>query len=345
LLSEGFNQDISYNLDEIIDVKPSVLPNSKWHNLVHQIWMKVLRNDYAHYKYVYHKAISQLKDVDFALAIGGDNYCYDGMLPRFSAMNQLFINKRIPIGLCGCSIDDLRFNKALITDLKRYKFITARESLTYKMLKNCGFNNVSLFPDTAFKLETVVSSPLPKDKNYVGINVSSMICQREQSNGIVMANYAALLEYILHETDFDILLIPHVVNDFVPLKQLYDRYSDCERLHLVDDNNAMVLKGYISQCRFMVAARTHASIAAYSTSVPTLVVGYSIKSIGIAKDLFGTSGNYVLSIETMRSTTDLTDSFKWMLKNEDKILQIYDNNLSNYISRLNGLSINTLVNG
>jgi polysaccharide pyruvyl transferase WcaK-like protein len=213
------------------------------------------------------------------------------------------------------------------------------------MLKNCGFNNVSLFPDTAFKLETIVSSPLPKGKNYVGINVSSMICRREQSNGIVMANYAALLEYILHETDFDILLMPHVLYDLKPLKQLYDRYSDCDRLHLVDDNKAMVLKGYICQCRFMVAARTHASIAAYSTSVPTLVVGYSIKSIGIAKDLFGTSGNYVLPIETMRSTTDLTDSFKWMLKNEDKILQIYDNNLSNYISRLNGLSINTLVNG
>ncbi len=52
--------------------------------------------------------------------------------------------------------------------------------------------------------------------------------------------------------------------------------------------NAKELKGYISRCRAFVGARTHSTIAAYSTGVPTLAIGYSVKARGIAKDLFGT---------------------------------------------------------
>jgi len=58
-------------------------------------------------------------------------------------------------------------------------------------------------------------------------------------------------------------------------------------LLLPGDLNAMQVKGYISRMRFFVGARTHATIAAYSSGVPTIVLGYSAKSKGIARDLFG----------------------------------------------------------
>ena len=48
-----------------------------------------------------------------------------------------------------------------------------------------------------------------------------------------------------------------------------------------------------------IGARTHATIAAYSSCVPTLVVGYSIKARGIAKDLFGTDEGYVLPVQAL----------------------------------------------
>ena len=41
----------------------------------------------------------------------------------------------------------------------------------------------------------------------------------------------------------------------------------------------------IAQCELLVCCRTHASIAGYSTGVPTLVLGYSVKAEGIAADL------------------------------------------------------------
>ena len=57
----------------------------------------------------------------------------------------------------------------------------------------------------------------------------------------------------------------------------------------------MELKGFIARCRFFVGARTHATIAAYSSCIPTFSVGYSIKAKGIAQDIFGTYKNYVFT--------------------------------------------------
>ena len=51
---------------------------------------------------------------------------------------------------------------------------------------------------------------------------------------------------------------------------------------MIQDDNCMVIKGYISRCELFIGARTHATIAAYSTGVPTLVLGYSVKARGIA---------------------------------------------------------------
>ena len=76
----------------------------------------------------------------------------------------------------------------------------------------------------------------------------------------------------------------------------------------------MQLKGYIAKCRFFVGARTHATIAAYSTEVPTLVVGYSIKSRGIAKDIFGSEENYVIPIEQIKEENKLTQAFIWEMR-------------------------------
>lgn len=88
---------------------------------------------------------------------------------------------------------------------------------------------------------------------------------------------------------------------------------------MIDDCNCLELKGYISRCRLFIGARTHATIAAYSTCVPTLVVGYSVKAKGIAKDIFGTYENYVIPVQSLENSDDLINSFTWIYENEDKI--------------------------
>ena len=128
-----------------------------------------------------------------------------------------------------------------------------------------------------------------------------------------------------------IALIPHVVwdhnDDRIPLKKIFEKYKDSNRVILLDDYNCMELKGFISRCRMFIGARTHATIAAYSTCVPTLVIGYSVKARGIAKDIFGTYENYVLPVQTLSNKDDLINAFEWMKNNENEM----KNHLNNFM--------------
>ena len=79
------------------------------------------------------------------------------------------------------------------------------------------------------------------------------------------------------------------------------------------------MKYIISKCECFVGARTHATIAAYSTCVPTLVVGYSVKARGIAKDLFGTEQDYVLPVQSLTNEYQLVNGFKWLHDKKESI--------------------------
>ena len=228
--------------------------------------------------------------------------------------------------MIGSSIEpSVIANPNVKKDLQNYSVIIARESITYNALINAGLNNAVILPDPAFQLDRV-DLQLPKgfiNNNTVGLNISHIIIESGNKRNLALKNYERLIEHIINTTDMQIALIPHVVwdgkDDRVPLRMLFEKYKHTGRVVMIEDHNCMELKGYIARCRFMVAARTHASIAAYSTCVPTLVVGYSVKAKGIAKDLFGTYENYVLPVQSLSEEDDLTKAFDWIYKNEDLI--------------------------
>ena len=210
-------------------------------------------------------------------------------------------------------------------NLEKFDLITARETLSYEILKQINPNTV-LVADPAFLLGKT-ELPLPDgftEGNTVGINVSPLI-MNYGDGGIIMDNYMALMEYILTNTDMNICLIPHVTwennDDRVPIAALYGHFRETGRVCCIEDHNCMELKGYIARCRFFIGARTHATIAAYSTGVPTLVVGYSIKSRGIAQDLFGTDKNFVLPVQNLQTQGELVEAFRWLVQEENCIRQ------------------------
>lgn len=101
---------------------------------------------------------------------------------------------------------------------------------------------------------------------------------------------------------------------------------------MIEDHSCEELKGYISRCRFFVGARTHATIAAYSSCVPTLVIGYSVKARGIARDLFGTESEYVLPVQELKAENQLTEAFKNLFCRNDAIQQRLSDILPTYLS-------------
>jgi polysaccharide pyruvyl transferase WcaK-like protein len=90
---------------------------------------------------------------------------------------------------------------------------------------------------------------------------------------------------------------------------------------LPNNLNAIQYKGYIARMRFFIGARTHATIAAYSNLVPTMVLGYSVKSKGIAKDIFGEE-RLVLSLQKISDSELLIASFEELQRDELEIKEI-----------------------
>ena len=117
------------------------------------------------------------------------------------------------------------------------------------------------------------------------------------------------------------------------LKRLYEPFRNTERVELIEDQDCVSLKSIIAGCRFFVGARTHATIAAYSSCVPTLVVGYSVKSRGIARDLFGIEEHYVIPIQEITNDWQLIDSIKWLMENEQSMKQHLEAVMPQYVER------------
>ncbi|MBE6738432.1 MAG: polysaccharide pyruvyl transferase family protein [Ruminococcaceae bacterium] len=277
-----------------------------------------------------------IKPSDLSLAIGGDTYCYKGPTV-FIAHNKKMEKKAVPSVLWCCSIGKEYITKNVLEDLKRYTYIVAREPYTYDALVESGIEKEKILRccDPAFMLERK-ECPLPEgfeEGNTVGLNISPLVKNEEVYRAVEF-----LIEKIIKDTDMKICLVPHVYNavptesgDLKLLREFYNKYLDTGRISIVDKNyTCEELKFIISKCRFFVGARTHSTIAAYSTMVPTLVLGYSIKSLGIAKELFGTEKGYVLPYTDIKEEDYIYNAFADIMKNEREIKEHFKKVLPDY---------------
>ena len=81
--------------------------------------------------------------------------------------------------------------------------------------------------------------------------------------------------------------------------------------------SAAETKWIISQMTLFAGARTHSTIAALSSGVPTLSFAYSIKARGINRDIFDHE-SYLLSPECLTPST-VTERIQSMLDESGKI--------------------------
>lgn len=356
LFSVNPEQDIFYGADKAIT---SVIRDENvgfgkftYPGIVSRIQTKLTGSINKSVYYQKKKMFDSVKKNDVAFSIGGDNYCYPGT-EYLAAQNCGFHKKGAKTVLWGCSVEpELLEDKSIAKDIASYDLITVRESISYNALKKVNKNTV-MVSDPAFVLDKV-ELPLPKGwkvGDTIGINVSPLVMDSSKNSSMVYDAFVKLIKYIVENTDSNIALIPHVVwksnDDRVVLNKLYDEFKCTERVVMIEDHNCMELKGYISRCRFFIGARTHATIAAYSTCVPTLVLGYSVKSIGIATDIFGASDNYVLPVQSMENSDELVDSFKWLMAHEQEVKEHLKKMMPDYIKKayIGKEAVDKLVNG
>lgn len=328
------DQDVEYNLpvDGYCERNPD--------------YVEMDRNSQRKGKYdnlIYKTTLEKIEKNSICLSIGGDNYCYDNWR-KWKVIHETALERGAISILWSCSIEPSMIDDEMIDTLKSHHMITARESLTFNALKSKGLNNVVKSSDIAFLLEAKKCN-LPDNfiiGNTVAVNISPLVIRREKSEGVLLKNIQNLIDLIIKNTDMNIALIPHVLmptdNDIVLLRYIYNQISNKKRICLISDNLcAAEYKYIISKCRFGVFARTHASIAAYSSYIPSIVIGYSVKSKGIAKDLG--LGDYVLSLNDFTDDYTLASLFNNMLKNEHRVKKSLSKKMPSYIKRAEVLPI------
>ena len=166
--------------------------------------------------------------------------------------------------------------------------------------------------DPAFTLD-YQELPLPdgwREGKTVGVNVSPLILKCAKDGSRALDAFTALVRHILDTSDCAVALVPHVVwahdNDMDALSAIKAQFEDEPRVFMLDPSlNAVQVKGYIRRLCALVTARTHASIAGYSSAVPTLVIGYSVKAKGIARDLFGEEDGHLIPVQELSGAREL----------------------------------------
>ena len=307
----------------------------KW--FVSALRFKLFKDENYFFRQKHHRILDLVPNHDLFLSIGGDNYCY-GEQPWLYEVNRCIKKAGKKIVLWGASIGEEDLSPDKIIDLKTLDLILARESITKEILESKGITTVQLCADGAFTMDKE-ALPLPEgwqEGNTLGFNFSPLVWKKNKESFQAAKN---LVHHILATTDMTVAFTPHVIlpgnDDFECLTDFYNEFKTTGRVLLLPNNlNAIQYKGYIARMRFFIGARTHATIAAYSNFVPTMVLGYSVKSKGIAKDIFGTE-RLVLGLDKISDTALLVASFEELQRDEHEIKTI----LEQRIPEINKMSI------
>ena len=280
------------------------------------------------------------------VSTGGDMMCY-GNNYVITTNNYAHANGIKSI-LWGCSMGPENLTPEKEETLHNFSLIYARESLSYDFFKSLGLNSVCLFPDPAFVLEPEKCA-LPEcfaKGDVLGINISNYVLGDFSLETPFGKEVVKMFDYIIKETNYQVLLVPHVLWDFRGDRQddrqiasiLIKKYGTTNRVSTMDvDNlNYCQIRYIISKCKMFVGGRTHAVISAYSTGVPTIALGYSIKSRGIAKDL-ELPDYTVVNSKDLNSSISPLEAFMQLESNYDSLRDHLISFMSQYKARLEGV--------
>lgn len=285
-----------------------------------QLWSRV----------IYRDMLPLMKNARAVLSVGGDNYSLDyGKPVIFTALDDLVISYKKPIIIWGASVGPFDkmpgYEQYMINHLKKVTGIFVRESLSLEYMKSKGVkDNVFFVADPAFMLEPVEpKNPINIEEGAIGVNISPLMAKYWTGGSyeqlVLLA--AQIVRKIYERTLRKIYLIPHVVsphsNDHAFMEDVVSLLDGVDVELVGEHYNAAETKWIISEMAVFAGARTHSTIAALSSGVPTLSFAYSIKAKGINRDIFGHEDYCVADKD--RDPFFIAEKVKAMLDKEERI--------------------------
>ncbi len=267
--------------------------------------------------------LNDLKADDTVFITGGDIYCYEGqyVLPNMIAKKAKVIGAQTV--LYGASMEDKFLTSDALEGLRYFDRVITRESISAEILNRKGIKN-QLYPDPAFSLNPI-ECKLPhyfEEKEVVGINFSTFT---DKSNAF-KENMINLISYIL-SNGMAVCLIPHVFwkgqDDRVTIKGIASLFSNDVYTLNSEQLSYLEIRYIISKCKYFIGGRTHSVISAYSTHTPCIALGYSVKSIGIARDI-GLPEYTLIDSKKLNGPNHILKAFQKVEENLDDIKKVYN---------------------
>ena len=283
---------------------------------------------------------------DAILSIGGDNYGFmdSNNTIHYNTLDLVKLGKRTlqkgkKYVLWGASVGPFdavpSIRDFFAEHLKDVSLITAREQVTKDYLHFLGCkDNVVLVADPAFLMEPSENKyqiAKGSDELLLAINVSPLSIY-----SICGDNYNDFLKYkllilesirkLLENSRLHIMLVPHVVpfdeetnDDYKFLSDLHNLLREHhKRVKLLPrDLGAAQTKAVLAQCDGVIAARMHCCIAALSSGVPTILIQYSSKALGMARYVYG-NDEWCLHLKDLTPSL-LKEKFDLLLNKHSKL--------------------------
>jgi polysaccharide pyruvyl transferase WcaK-like protein len=294
-----------------------------------------------------------LQQSNAVLLLGGDNYSLDyGDVDIHFSLLEMALDSEKPTAIWGASIgpfkDDPGYEQYASKILQQVPLICARETETIKYLASIGVaENVCLAADPAFYLSPFEAA-LPEHLHSIlsgrclGINLSPLMARYLGSVGFDQSSMDSwqrtateIVENVVNMFSEPILLIPHVTadssraawrDDYLLLNRVAEELSQTNRVHVIPpDLNASQTKWVIGQVALFAGARTHSTLAAISSNVPTIFIGYSMKARGLAQDAFGHLDWLIDGRDLVSSPSLLAERLAELAKHEEAVHKQLEN--------------------
>lgn len=292
-----------------------------------------------------------LNQCDIVISIGGDIYTiaeYQRNKNKYPYHNRMVefgelafkMNKNIVI--YGASIGPFGDYKKAVNyykgHLSKVNAIFVRESGSINYLKELGVqDNVYFLPDPAFTLTGKVNKNEGKSKqDIIGINMSglSILETYGEVTQDTIENLSNIVKKIIDITDCDLLFVPHVFakhdidNDYFIMNKIHTSISPeyRARITISSSKDFLSVKKDLLKCKMVIAARMHCAINAMSEGIPTILLSYSSKAMGMCEFVYN-SYEWVYNIKNI-DKDDFLDLIVKMLKDNERIHKEIINNLN-----------------
>jgi len=281
-------------------------------------------------------SLKLLKNIDAVLLIGGDLYTLSSagrFSLSFSKFGEAAQDRGVPYILWAASVgpftDNLGAKKAFTKHLKNISLITARESATVDYLRVLGVSdNVVPCADPAYVVAPEVKACHTPQRNglTIGINLSPLsVRQAGYSLEDSIYTQADTIQHLIEVLNAYIVLIPHVICDFSEgdddlrylqkVKEVIKpEYQN--KITLLDSDSGFIgIKNELINCDLVIAARMHCAINALAAHVPTILVSYSRKAVGMGQYVYNNS-EWVVSLyeflpdNILKKVSNLTGKIK-----------------------------------